>query len=421
MPFNDRGRQKRTRGRYMRSSMKPNYLSWTQGRYKLDQLADPLTGVPDYHFDDPRPISFGRAVTHGSALPNWRGIIQAGGNATTSFEAWTRDVDFDALIYQMKGTSYMGGQWQEDCINSSPTGARDPLTSFDPSVIDRVVQAALQAALNRMKPQFQAYTFLGELRETLHMIRKPAMALRNAINTFANHSRRLRSKARNLRTYRRAVADSWLESSFGWQPLISDIRSGAEAFAQLSERPRYSTFSGSSTEKLDVPESLVTSYGTGVAIHVFEKSTQTISARYFGKIRLHAGSSNLYRGFGLEWQEFIPAGWELIPGSFLVDYFSNVGDLVDASVRISTTDFQFVVGQLHCTGVFTQSHRLGSAPSYDSLSFKPGTFIQALKHYKRDSLDSLPLPHLRVGFEGMSFKRSLNLSALAVLAADRRR
>lgn len=420
MPFNDRGRQKRHHtGSYSRSSDKPSYLSQTQSYFSIDAIADPLTGQPDYHFRSDNPIPFGRERVRGQALPNWRGIIQAGGNATTPFEAWTRDVDFDPLMYQLTGTSYMGGQWQETVFNSGPFSARDPLTSFDPSTIDRVVQTALQNALNRMKPQFQAYTFLGEMRETLHMMRHPALALRNAITAFAVKARRYRKKSRNVREYHNAVANSWLESSFGWQPLIGDIRSGAEAFAQLSERPRYSSFQGSSTETFTQPEFLSTSYGAGIAIYVFEKSSQTISARYSGKIRLHAGSSDVYRGFGLEWQEFVPAGWELIPGSFLIDYFTNVGNLIDASVRISTTDFQFVVGQLNCSGTFTQTHRFGSTGSYDTLSFKPGTFVQALKHYKRESLDSLPLPHLVIGFEGMSFKRSLNMAALALLASDK--
>jgi hypothetical protein len=35
-------------------------------------------------------------------------------------------------------------------------------------------------------------------------------------------------------------------------------------------------------------------------------------------------------GFNLK--EFVPTAWELIPYSFLVDYFSNIGEILEASV-----------------------------------------------------------------------------------------
>jgi hypothetical protein len=36
--------------------------------------------------------------------------------------------------------------------------------------------------------------------------------------------------------------------------------------------------------------------------------------------------------FGFNPQNFIPAAWELLPWSFLADYFTNIGDILTASI-----------------------------------------------------------------------------------------
>jgi hypothetical protein len=43
------------------------------------------------------------------------------------------------------------------------------------------------------------------------------------------------------------------------------------------------------------------------------------------------------RVFGLSPEEFVPTVWELLPWSFLVDYFTNIGDILEAGATDTST------------------------------------------------------------------------------------
>jgi hypothetical protein len=108
--------------------------------------------------------------------------------------------------------------------------------------------------------------------------------------------------------------------------------------------------------------------------------------------------------FGFNPQNFIPAAWELLPWSFLADYFSNIGDILTASI-VSTKHLAYTnrteVVRIRKFG----NHKLvpGSAPGAN-WTFKASSgssrFHELNKKTVNRSTDvDVPLPTLQLNFD----------------------
>jgi hypothetical protein len=180
---------------------------------------------------------------------------------------------------------------------------------------------------------FRGLTALGELRETLQMIRRPGQGIRRGLDDYLKSVKK-RSRRAKKSSLDRIVSETWLENVFGWQPLISDIKSAGDALNR-----RLNRFAGNYTNISAKGEEKTVSYGaqftrSDFAIrHVYRyMTTSTVSSRWYGQVRSVAPNPMQADAtlFGTNFREIVPTAWELLPWSFLVDYFTNIGDVLDA-------------------------------------------------------------------------------------------
>lgn len=187
---------------------------------------------------------------------------------------------------------------------------------------------------------FRGLTFLGELRETLSMLRRPGQGLRRGLDDYLKNVKK-RSRRAKRSSFGRIVSETWLEHAFGWQPLISDVKAAGEALNRRLDRfaSNYTRISGSGvTEEASFFAADSVTAQPFMRYRYRRKDVKTASVRYYGQVRSVCenpieADMNL---FGVNWRDIVPTAWELIPYSFLVDYFTNIGDILDAwSVRRS--------------------------------------------------------------------------------------
>lgn len=182
----------------------------------------------------------------------------------------------------------------------------------------------------------QGLVVLGELRKTLQLIKRPLSSLRNGINDyFTAVSKRSRGVKRTR--LKGVLADTWLEYSFGWTPLLSDVRGLAEVAARLQYEHRRRVIRVFANDIVPIQYSkLSTNAAEYAVVQRTQKDTEEASCilRIGMDVRSSVGYGsvfdNLRRLSGFDFSEFVPAVWELVPWSFLVDYFSNVGEVLDA-------------------------------------------------------------------------------------------
>lgn len=210
----------------------------------------------------------------------------------------------------------------------------------DPKLARASAMSKAFKQLRKEQRRLQGLVVLGELRKTIQMLKRPLSSLRSGVNDyFTAVQRRTRGVKRSR--VKDVLADTWLEYSFGWVPFLNDVRDAAELAASVVQKQKRATFRtfGEDSHLINLNASQV--IGAEYA-HLRRITSDTERAFCIVRVgldcRLDQGYGSTFeylrRAAGFTFSDFVPAAWELIPWSFLIDYFSNVGDVLEAA----TTD-----------------------------------------------------------------------------------
>lgn len=266
----------------------------------------------------------------GVDFPSWRSVIRQGGNATTPLIATRRDVFaipyVAELIYFGNNNPIDGARVMTK--DSGTMLGNDPGSpaAFDASSSDTTARESFIKQYRKRRTQFQSGVFLGELMQTVRMIRRPALALRQAV---AAYHRNLKNRLRRSRTdYRRVVQDSWLEFSFGVRPLVGDVEDACKLASASPERYLKPIRALGGQSFVTANTTVGTGYGF-LGYLVQRVSTTEISVIYLGAASANITAPSFPEQLGLSWSNILPTAYELMPWSFLIDYFSNVGKVIE--------------------------------------------------------------------------------------------
>lgn len=213
--------------------------------------------------------------------------------------------------------------------------------------------------------KFSGGTFMWEFRETLSMIRKPGKALWKGVEKYLTEApkrvRKISPKAIEAR--KRVLRETWLEMSYGWQPLLSDIKDIAEAAAEMgltaerdynglrsirSKRIRVDPIIAKTETARNLDNTNGWSYPYIEVSYRKEEGFVMYTAQCQREILYPRNElQKLVQLSGFSLREWVPTLWNCIPYSFLADYFSNIGDVVE----FYATDFSSVRGLTKTTKV----------------------------------------------------------------------
>lgn len=182
---------------------------------------------------------------------------------------------------------------------------------------------------------------VSDLGQTVAMLRSPFRGATDLLNRMFK-SRAAHAK-KTAKSVAQATAGTWLEYRYGWRPLLSDIdiiaqdalvkRGHCERHKLVARAGRGGSqdWSGSwkPTDAIDRAGSIsmkrTSSRNVGVVYEVKNRTSQDVIRKLYG-LRVRDVPATL---------------WELVPYSFVIDWFTNVGDWIQA---ISPDPFISVVG-----------------------------------------------------------------------------
>jgi hypothetical protein len=290
----------------------------------------------------------------GSEQPKWRQTIAQGGDATGNLS-----VDITRHVVARPGASSIG-YTRLDPITGKVVGtdverfsgfASIPSIPLLQGVSTEASNKALSRILSQVRDQtkgFAAVTFLGELGDTVRQIRQPLTALRQGLAEYMGAVRRKTRRfprhrypsiAKQHQAVNKMVSGTYLEYTFGFQPLLNDCNDAVSALAKLvrRERPVRTLLVGRGTDEWKG--------GSGqdqqLANYFYFRRDEEV--RYFVKRIYRAcytptvqGLESVYppldkakAAFGFTWADFVPDVWNCLPWSFVLDYFANIGEILE--------------------------------------------------------------------------------------------
>lgn len=200
-----------------------------------------------------------------------------------------------------------------------------------PTSLESEVKIAFAQKVRQARRAFEGGTFLGELAESIRMIRRPAQALRRSISNYSSDVKK-RMRGRRGDGKLKVASSTYLEYKFGWDPLARDVASAIKA---AGHQPPFISIpvSVSRTRELTVEDTSHSRFYSPRLRYDFNlRRTGAVDLRYKGAVKYHAPSraSQWQDTWGLGTSDFVPTVYNLLPYSFLVDYFSNIGNVIDS-------------------------------------------------------------------------------------------
>lgn len=361
----------------------------------------------------------------GSSLPNWKALVASNLDATTAFTASRSRMSpgFGSATQRVT-------QWQPTVYvidYKFPNNHGVVGTNLPKDDSDQLARIKFYKKLRRELYDAGALPFLGEFNKTMNMIRNPARALseladshlrdlRNALETGKGRPTGGGPKRRRTPLGKKDLHElgkSWLEFSFGAAPLIGDIQDGAKALASLHGQTRSKRITAraetAGQQTFEVERFIA---GSGIFRGLYYTATvndldvsQTIyRAGLKAECEVNGPVDALIKlgsRLGLAPGQLVSAAYELTPWSFLADYMSTLGDVVNA-YAVSTADLAWINKTSRVETTRRVSSEINYAKTNALFSGKAATVgsisdsVSKASSVTRNSVASVPVPKLEL-------------------------
>jgi hypothetical protein len=275
------------------------------------------------------------------------------------------------------------------------------------SEADQAARIILMSRITKARRDLLGGEFLSGLKKTIPMVLNPSRVLAKALHAYVHglqYDRLLVKALKRVKRYaglprKQALKEvtgilrgKYLETVFGWLPLVNDIEGGAIALTKTFSSvfpPRVAFSSKAGRETLiSEPEQGIYNFTTALLYKtVVKKDTVLVIYRGHLGADVPGAQPSLAGSLGFWPRDFLPTVWECIPFSFVADYFANVQEIVN-SYSFVTSDLQWLNKTVVLTRETAPTLRLlvaplpGNTKSVDAW-LNPGTLLMSAKSVDR--------------------------------------
>lgn len=253
-----------------------------------------------------------------------------------------------------------------------------------------------------------------ELREMRGMIRGMAEYSTTFLHKLAG------IKKTKGKSAKKAFDEAWLTYSFGLSPMVGDFKDALDNVQAALDRADHNVVLSGAAKKdwFQSHPQMVSTFLFGTPAIVDATVYHVLSYRYEGGFAFKLLSSNDYstsKLFSFSIEALPTVGWELLPYSWMIDYFTNVGAFLDDTFVLPPGSSTYII--LNTRHRVTCGITASTRPSPGTLvstTTKPGR--AEWERFERSKIASLP----RIGLHVKSMdqigtnavNKLLNLAAL---------
>lgn len=199
---------------------------------------------------------------------------------------------------------------------SAPMGIESPFpANLDLRAQTRLVEQIRGHSFNLAVNAAQSKQLASMVVSNLGKLGRSFLALRRG--DFATAARQLGARPRTSTLVPSDISGRWLELQYGWLPALQDTWEAAKAFEELSKRERGNVFRASA-KSVSTREAHVSG--------VWGSAKETVISRISYTYEMYE-QLTVARSLGL--MNPLSVAWELIPYSFVVDWFVPIGTYLD--------------------------------------------------------------------------------------------
>jgi len=292
--------------------------------------------------------------------------------------------------------------WMQSGAGCWGWGHRDGVFDGEVNLPTFDTALAYNRALENLNAQVRGRLDLGldliEARQTANMIRGVA----NVVN-FARHPSRWSTLD---------IANGWLQFQYGWRPLLQDIYDACDD-TQRQLRNRLTKVTGKCTIPIRV---------NGKVTKMLSYANHPVVQNGSGKVSCHITVELALRDQGnlAQWSSLNPVSlaWEVIPYSFVVDWFIDVGSFLRNLETGLLFGSYFRKGYVSTLSVYAgnevaQNNSNGYVAG--GTRWRAGSEPKAKRRYvsfNRSVLTSYPLPRTPTFHVGLGSQRLFSAAAL---------
>jgi hypothetical protein len=209
------------------------------------------------------------------------------------------------------------------------------------------------------------------------------------------------------------AAQSWLEYSYAWKPLLSDMYAQAENLATYLTEHSYVVREARASAKTER-----TYFETVNQSSLLWKTTKRVKVMnrrsYVVRYRIPEGAKTVANVFGLENPALI--AWELVPFSFVADWFLPIGSFLEGLTAYRGLEFAGGTttwtrrANIECT--ISLLGGSGTNPRQWTDNLKPEVATNQIVGKTRDVLTSFPEPRLPEFKDPRSFAHAASAISL---------